>query len=215
MIHYNILTVEDLKSVQARAERRELNELRKNVRHELVIASKWVKNNTTANVLDEFNEGVFDKFSKNEERVEFASAYIQNDLGRFGREESLPYFKDVDADEELLDEVVRQCKARIMELPYLREAVGKFDHDAFLDIYIRHFHKQVGLSAYTHRRCVISGRTQSRKTAVKAIIQAMCGLLKIPLAILTKGVDESIDLTDKLKDFADEKLVFKKHIVAG
>lgn len=42
----------------------------------------------------------------------------------------------------------------------------------------------------------------------------MCGLLKLKLVILTKGVDESIDLHQKLLTFSDGTEMLKEHILA-
>ena len=39
---------------------------------------------------------------------------------------------------------------------------------------------------------IIADRTQAKKSACKGAIQSLCGLLRIPLLVLTKGVNESI-----------------------
>ena len=62
---------------------------------------------------------------------------------------------------------------------------------------------------------IIAGRTQAGKTSVKGVIQSLAGLLRIPLVILTKGVDESIDLHSKLVDLASGTLIEEKYIVVG
>ena len=80
---------------------------------------------------------------------------------------------------------------------------GKFDYNSILDKTIRHFHTFVGCEINREIKFVVAGRTQAGKTSVKGIIQSLCGLLKIPLIILTKGVDESIDLHVKLVYLAE------------
>ena len=50
---------------------------------------------------------------------------------------------------------------------------------------------------------------------MEGVVQRMCGLLRIPLVILTKGVGESIDLHAKLVRLSDGTLMKEKHIVVG
>ncbi|GFH47348.1 hypothetical protein CTEN210_03823 [Chaetoceros tenuissimus] len=65
---------------------------------------------------------------------------------------------------------------------------------------------------YRPQQMVIAGRTQSGKSSVKGVVQSMCGLLKMPLIVLTKGVDESIDLHQKHLSFSEGTKMAKEHI---
>ncbi len=58
-------------------------------------------------------------------------------------------------------------------------------------------------------------RTQARKTVVKVVIQSLCGLLKIPLIIITKGVGESIELHAKIVNLSAGTTVKEEHVVVG
>jgi len=98
----------------------------------------------------------------------------------------------------------------------LREKCGNFDYNGFLDKAVRHFHELAGKeNGLLEKIFIIAGRTQAGKTSVKGVIQSLAGLLRIPLVILTKGVDESIDLHSKLVDLASGTLVEEKYIVVG
>jgi len=44
-----------------------------------------------------------------------------------------------------------------------------------------------------------SGKTQAGKTAVKAVVYAICELLQLQLFVMTKGVQESLDLAKKIQ----------------
>ena len=87
----------------------------------------------------------------------------------------------------------------------LREQCGKFDYHSFIDKAVRHLHflngdpTNDGLDDI-EKLIVIAGRTQSGKSAIKGVIQSLAGMLKLPLIVLTKNVDESIDLHVKLQD---------------
>jgi hypothetical protein len=54
------------------------------------------------------------------------------------------------------------------------------------------------------RTFINSGRTQSGKTAVKAVVFAICLLLDINLFIITKGLQESRELYKKIQSYLDE-----------
>ena len=49
-------------------------------------------------------------------------------------------------------------------------------------------------------------------TFLVGVVQSMCGLLKMPLIVLTKGVDESIDLHQKHLSFSEGTKMAKEHI---
>ena len=54
------------------------------------------------------------------------------------------------------------------------------------------------------------------KTILKfltGVVQSMCGLLKLPLIVLTKGVAESIDLHQKLLSFSEGTEMVKEHVL--
>ena len=124
--------------------------------------------------------------------------------------------KDVEHDESLLQIVINKVQAKVMSSSNLREKCGNFDYNGFLDKAVRHFHELAGKeNGLLEKIFIIAGRTQAGKTSVKGVIQSLAGLLRIPLVILTKGVDESIDLHSKLVDLANGTLVEEKYIVVG
>ena len=213
MVEYGLCTKQDLSSARERIQRKELDGLRTEIREKLLLVAEWINNNPEADILKEFDEDAYDLMYNNER---WAEEYIKTALGRPYREENLPLFQDVNDD--TLEAVIRKSKDTVMKSPKLREMCGKFDYDSFLDKAIRHFHALVGQDQQTEvveKLFIIAGRTQAGKTSVKGVIQSLCGLLKIPLVVLTKGVDESIDLHAKLVIFADGTIVQGKYIVVG
>ncbi len=80
---------------------------------------------------------------------------------------------------------------------------------------VRHFHQLLGQqpNVCQEKNIIIAGRTQSGKSAVKAVLQSIRHFLKIPLIVVTKGVDESIDLHKKLLDFAQNTAINQRDIV--
>lgn len=212
MVEYGLCTKQDLSSARERIQRKELDGLRTEIREKLLLVAEWINNNPEADILKEFDEDAYDLMYNNER---WAEEYIKTALGRPYREENLPLFQDVN-DHDTLEAVIRKSKDTVMKSPKLREMCGKFDYDTFLDKAIRHFHALVGQeTGVVEKLFIIAGRTQAGKTSVKGVIQSLCGLLKIPLVVLTKGVDESIDLHAKLVILADGTLVQGKHIVVG
>ena len=214
---YGLHTIKDLEALHRKEGDRVLSSLRPDIKRGLFIVSKWLCNNKAniKSIRDEFTHSLYDDLWMKEERADFAEKYISVALGRPYCEENQLYFKDVEEDKELFDEVLRQVKNAAM-VPYLKENCGNFDYDAFLDTIITHLHKLVGQPQYAQRRIFINGDTQSGKTiAGIAIPQSLCGLLKIIMVVLTKGVDESIDLTDKLKDSVLGTSTTKERVIVG
>jgi len=138
------------------------------------------------------------------------------DIGQpYCEENQIPH-KDVEHNESLLQIVINKVQAKVMSSSNLREKCGNFDYNQFLDKAVRHFHELAGKeSGLLEKIFIIAGRTQAGKTSVKGVIQSLAGLLRIPLVILTKGVDESIDLHSKLVDLASGTLIEEKYIVVG
>ena len=216
-----ICTVQDLMAIKEKIERGELfrdmksvpNGFKAMARDALLAIIEWREMNPDTNIKDDFNDEVYDKFILDRDFVE---TYIDA-LGQPYREHSL--FKDVEADKTLLTAIIKKCKEKVMKSNHLRNACGKFDYDSFIDKAVRHFHGLVNHEPGAHfelvKLFIVAGRTQAGKTAVKAVMQSMCGLLRIPLVILTKGVGESIGLHAKLVAFSDGILVKKEHIVVG
>ena len=209
---YGICTVEDLLQVKDRIQRSDLSELREEVRDKLLMVADWKLSNPDADVMEEFDEDVYDKLYKDQR---WAKEYISTVLGAPYREENIPLYNDVNSDKMLLEAVISKSKDIVMQSPNLQKMCGKFDYNSFLDKSIRHFHTLVGQDCEVEKTFVIAGRTQAGKTSIKGVIQSLCGLLKIPLIILTKGVDESIDLTVKLVQLSKGTLMQEKHIIVG
>lgn len=207
VIHFSII------KVRQRIQKKELDGLREEIREKLLIVAEWVHSHPDANITEDFDEDVYDKLYKDQR---WAEKYIRIALGQPWGEENMCLHKDVEQDDTLLDTVISKSKAIVMESPNLRLKCGNFDYDGFLDKAIGHFHALVGQqTGVLEKTFIIAGRTQAGKTSVKGVIQSLCGLLRIPLIILTKGVDESIDLHSKLVDLATGTLVEEKHIVVG
>lgn len=142
--------------------------------------------------------------------------YIEHALGKsFDEATKLTMFRDVEQKESLLQTLINVCTANIMASSNLLEACGRFDYVAFIDSAIRLFHNLVGDPNVPEKLMIVAGRTQLGKTSVKGVVQSLCGLLKIPLIVLTKGIDESIELHKKLVKFADGTNVNPNHIVIG
>jgi len=77
---YNINTASDLLNIQSRILNKELNDLREDIRENLLIVSEWMVNNPNVNVINEFDEDLFTKLFK-ERR--WAEEYICTALGMF------------------------------------------------------------------------------------------------------------------------------------
>ena len=208
-----ICTTKDLKNIIDRIQNKELERLREEVREKLLVVAEWLQSHPNADILEEFDEDTYDKLYNDQH---FAEKYIRLALGQPYEEANVGIYKDVDQDDALLQMVINKASAKIMESSNLRRMCGNFDYNAFLNKAIRHFHALVGQeSGVLEKICIIAGRTQSGKSSVKGVIQSLCGLLRIPLIILTKGVDESIDLHAKLVHLSHGTLVEEKHIVVG
>ena len=213
---HGILTLADLMKVPERIQKRELNGIREDVREKLVFAAEWKLSHPDADFVEDFSEDYYEEWYNAKMRGRIAEKYIKRELGQPYRAENVDLYTDIDADPVLLDAVVSESKSIIMQSSKLQEACGKFDYDSFLDKAIRHFHAVVGQeSGVPEKQFIVAGRTQAGKTSVKGVIQSLCGLLNIPLVILTKGVDESIDLHAKLVVLAEGTQVEEKHVVVG
>jgi hypothetical protein len=80
----------------------------------------------------------------------------------------------------------------------LNKACGKFDYERFAEKAIRALFDP----STNGKTVLVAGKTQSGKSAVKAVMQSLCFELDDPLIIITKGVSESRELHKKLKEFA-------------
>jgi hypothetical protein len=225
MTEYGICTVMDLMQTRGQLEkdlvewmsesasnRRKWNGLREGVIRNLLLVIKWRERNQSANIIEDFDERVLYKM---EDDDNFCDDYIRkNILGSPNSIDNATLSRELLDDGELLLTVIRKCTDTVMEPPILREWCGKFDSCSFLDKCIRHFVKQsCGLEK--EMIAVLAAPTQSGKSGVEGVVQSMCGLWRIPLVILTKGVGESIDLHAKLVRLSDGTLMKEKHIVVG
>jgi len=213
MIEHGLRTIDDLSSVQGLIQREELDDLRDETRESLLVVTEWLDKNPNANVLEDFNECVYDKIYKDHR---WAEKYINLALGQPYCEENLKMFQYANDNSDQLDALSKVCTNEVMESQSLRKSCGNFDYNSFLDKAIRHFHDLVGEeSGILEKIFIIAGRTQSGKSSCKGAIQSLCGVLRIPLVVLTKGVDESIDLHAKMVQLSDGTLVQEKHIVVA
>ena len=75
---YGINTTTDLLNIQSRILNKELDDLREDIRENLLIVSEWMVNNPNVNVIDVFDEDLFTKLFKDQR---FAEEYICTALG--------------------------------------------------------------------------------------------------------------------------------------
>ena len=184
-------------------------------REKLLVVIEWREKNPDANIIEMFSEKVY-----NDIRLfaDFVDDYIKTALGKSNLKEGGQLYRDMEEEDLMLMSMIDKCKDIILESNHLRSAIGKFDYHSFLDKAIRHFHALVGNESGAlemEKLFIVAGRTQAGKSAVKGVIQSLCGLLRIPLIILTKGVGESIDLHAKLVGLSAGTLVKKEHIIVG
>lgn len=185
---------------------RELKGVRSDFCNQLLVVADWIQSHPDANIITDFNGKVFA-----DDR--FAEEYIRDALGQPDGDPLL--HSDVESDEELLQMVIDKVTAKVMT-PKLRDACGNFDYKTYLDRTTRHLHGLVGQdTGVSEKIFIVAGKTQSGKTSVKGVTQSQCGLLRMPLIILTKGVGESIDLHVKLVVLADGTLVKEENIIVG
>jgi hypothetical protein len=185
-------------------------ELWNEAKEKLLLAIKWRRQNESADVVNEFTATSYETMMKDQSIV---SSYIEKALGQpFNRERYENLYTYV-REKNLLDDIVKKCQQTIMASSNLREQCGKFDYNSFIDKAIRHLYSlnednnEYGMQLL-EKLIVIAGRTQSGKTAIKGVIQSLAGMLKLPLIVLTKGVDESIDLHIKLANLTEGKLAY-------
>ena len=75
---YGINTTTDLLNIQSRILNKELDDLREDIRENLLIVSEWMVNNPNVNVIEVFDEDLFTKLFKDQR---FAEEYICTALG--------------------------------------------------------------------------------------------------------------------------------------
>lgn len=75
---YGINTTADLLNIQQRILNKELDGLREDIRDNLLVVAEWMVSNPTANVINEFDEDLFNKLF-NDQR--WAEKYISIALG--------------------------------------------------------------------------------------------------------------------------------------
>jgi hypothetical protein len=80
----------------------------------------------------------------------------------------------------------------------LKKACGNFCYKSFMRNAVRALFDP----SSNGKTILVAGKTQSGKSAVKALVQSLCFELDDPLLVITKGVSESRELHKKLQDFA-------------
>lgn len=171
-------------------------------KQKLLTAIKWKQQNEGADIMKEFTAKAYETMLWSQR---FINVYIDKVLGKpYDPDKQLKLLNTFRKQESLLDDVVKKCQDTIMASSILREQCSNFDYNTFIDKAIRHLHSlNVDPDGdLLEKLMVIAGRTQSGKSASKGVIQSLAGMLKLPLIILTKGVDESIDLHMKLVKLA-------------
>ena len=210
-----ILSVEDLCNNEGSLINGECCRLDKIRVESLLIFIRWLKQNPNADIIKDFNQNVFDEF---QHRGADIDEYIRKGLGSSNSEARRENIRALsDHLDPCLNEVINLAEKKVMASPFLKESCGNFDYGDFLAKTIRHFHH---LIQYPQTNCqekevVVAGRTQAGKTSIKAVVQSLCGVLNIPLIVLTKGVGESIDLHAKLVKFTKDTNMNPESIVVA
>ncbi len=215
MIKYGITSVEALHSVEERASRLELDGLRTELVQTLIIASEWIRDNPTYDILGQFDEEKFEEICTKRKHRNYVKDYIKDCLGSPYTEDNKLHYDHVNSTPGLLDLAIEEYSAAAMKSPKLRDKCGKFDHKDYLDKSFRCLHAQVGQKNHQGKKYLIAAPTQSGKSGVKGISISMTGNSGVPMLVVTKGIDESIDLCEKLKDLVDGTSVKREHIVVG
>lgn len=165
-------------------------------------------------ILRDFKDEVLEHYKQDiEAKTEFVEHYLTYVLGSKFSKDNVHYLNEMNSRPELLENVVERCIEKVMT-PDLVEKCGKFDYCHFITKCVEHFHSLVGCKSAAERcNFVVVGKTQSGKTGVKGVLQSFCGVLKLPLIIITKGVSESKELHAKLSTMAQGTSVSPNHVV--
>ena len=194
-----LCAVADLLQIHSTIQKGALKHLLEKDRRSLLVAAEWVDKNPHADIAKDFTADVY-------EMLCWAKEYV-NILGRPFDEGTLPIHEDVDDD--TLEVVIDLCKGAIMESSNLLAKVGNFDHELFLEKVLRHFHGILGQAGgVPEKKFIVAGRTQSGKSAIKGIVQSLCGLLKIPCVIVTKVSSGAATLATNATSFDFSELFF-------
>ena len=216
MVKYGITSVVALHSVEDRASNYELSELRTDLVQNLTIASEWLHDNPSFDILRKFDESLFQEILSKQRLHDFARFYIKDYLGSRFDKDNLKHHNHVDSTPGLLDIVIDKVIAATMMSPNLKDKCGNFDYKNFIGKAVRDLHDRLGQKDNDGKKYVISAPMQSGKSGVKGILQSLAAVLEMPTIVLTKGVDESIDLSEKLKDLSEgTKTVKREHVVVG
>jgi hypothetical protein len=220
LVDEGITTLKALVQVKERLHRGEFGKLRKDDQTSLYEAICFHEQRSDdIESPSQFSQEVHNKFReerevKKEAEIALIQNYIKTVLGSEYSEENKCLHDAMKNDDECYNEMVNQCVEKCLT-PVLKDRCGNFESSNFIKKIIENFHVLANgeVDGQKKKTFIVAGKTQSGKSSVKGLVQSVCGLLKIPLIVLTKGVAESKDLHMKLKQFAEGTLVDPRFIV--
>jgi hypothetical protein len=201
----SVVTYADLRDMKDRLKRR-IRGVNLAVQKQLVIAIDFLEQirrdyGDGGNAIrDHFTEATFERF--NEDRESFLQ------FGRVTNQAAFDMLK-IGGPGRIWDNMPPEYRTRIVEWSAeekvinpmsegLKKACGNFGYKRFAENAIRALFDP----STNGKTILVAGKTQSGKSAVKAVMQSLCFELEDPLIVITKGVSESRELHKKLKEFA-------------
>lgn len=217
-----ITNFEDLKAAKEKLRCNGLDGVREHIQLDLLDAICWCEENATrggeTDFFKEFNDTVWEEFQKsqNEDREskkdERMSQIKKEWEAKRDDEDDLidqyivamghnnPNIYDAfEQDTDLYDRLRENVTRKVMT-DHLKQECGNFQYEPFILDIIQRFHELTGQNLDLHylSQFIVAGRTQSGKSAVKAVVHNFCQYIEIPLVIITKSVSGANDLTAKL-----------------
>jgi hypothetical protein len=200
-----VVSYEDLSGMKDRLKRR-IRGISLSVQKQLLRALDFLEHiqleyGKSCNAIrDHFTEASFDKYDEDREsRLKFENVPMQLtfDLLKNGGpggiwDKMLPEYRTRMVEWATKEKVINPM------LEGLKKACGNFGYKSFTEKAIRALFDP----SSNGKTFLVAGKTQSGKSAVKAVVQSLCFEMDDPLIVITKGVSESRELHKKLQEFA-------------
>ncbi len=163
---------------------------------------------------NDFNEHTFNEFKKKRDLEDkFVEHYLTTMLRSVHSETTKKFYDAMEEKTQCYNRMEKLCIERVMT-DFIIEKCGNFDYQNFIRKMLHYFHTSLSGSTDSRQNTfIVAGKTQSGKSSVKGVLLSLCGLVKIPLVILTKGVAESQDLYNKMKQFAKESCMPLRYVI--
>jgi hypothetical protein len=195
-----VVTYIDLSRLKDRLERR-IRGISLAVQKQLLRALDFLEHiqleygNSCNAIRDHFTEAAFDKYDEDREsRLKFENVPMQCtfDLLKNGGpaciwDKMLPEYRTRMVEWSAKEKVINPMSEG------LKKACGNFGYKSFTEKAIRALFDP----SSNGKTFLVAGKTQSGKSAVKAVVQSLCFELDDPLIVITKGVSESGELHKK------------------